>query len=181
MRNPRASLITVALIGAFMQPGCQSQPKPYQSKLDPLELQQMQSEEFETARATLFASTVSVFQDTGFIIETADLTAGVITAKSPTSSTPVGFGTWGGSVTTRASAFVESARPGWSKVRLNFVEARVEKISMYGSGTSTDIPNESPEFYDRIFGKIREAVFVRQAHGETKPSGERADPGSDRP
>jgi hypothetical protein len=36
-------------------------PTPYQSKLDPLALQQMQTQEFETSKKILFASTISVF------------------------------------------------------------------------------------------------------------------------
>ena len=155
----------------FFSAACQPHAMPYKSKLDPLALQSMQTQEFETTKAILFASTVSVFQDTGFIIEAADMATGIITAKSPTSTIPVGFGSYGSSVTTRASAFVEAARAGYAKVRLNFVEARVEKISLYGSGPSEDIPNESPTYYEGVFNKIREAVFVRAAHAETpKPS-----------
>lgn len=142
---------------------CQPRAVPYKSKLDPLALQSMQTQEFETTKAILFAATVSVFQDTGFIIEAADLATGIITAKSPTSTIPVGFGSYGSSVTTRASAFVETSRPSHAKVRLNFVEARVEKISLYGASPSEDIPNESPAYYEGVFNKIREAIFVREA------------------
>lgn len=152
------SLLSLGSVG-----GCHSQVTPYKSKLDPLALQAMQTQEFETSKAVLFASTVSVFQDTGFIIEAGDLATGIITAKSPTATTPVSFATYGSSVTTRASAFVETSRPGYARVRLNFVDAKINNITVYSTGPSVDVPNESPEYYEGIFTKIREAVFVRQA------------------
>lgn len=167
-------LLAAMIAGILLLAGCHSQTKPYQSKLDPLALQAMQTQEFETSKATLFAATVSVFQDTGFIIETADLATGIITAKSPTSTTPISFATYGSSVTTRASAFVEDSRPGYSKARLNFVEARRNHITVYSEGPIEEIPNESPAFYEGVFNKIREGIFVRdslKATDSTPPSG----------
>jgi hypothetical protein len=166
-------LLAAMIAGIFLLAGCHSQTKPYQSKLDPLALQAMQTQEFETSKATLFAATVSVFQDTGFIIEAGDLATGIITARSPTSTTPISFSTYGSSVTTRASAFVEATRPGYAKVRLNFVESQRNYISGYSEGPVEEIPNESPVFYEGVFNKIREGVFVRDSLGtpEGAPAG----------
>lgn len=165
--NKRLGAVLVGTILVGLLASCQPRAIPYKSKLDPLALQSMQTQEFETSKAILFASTVSVFQDTGFIIEAADLATGIITAKSPTSTIPVGFGSYGSSVTTRASAFVETSRAGYARVRLNFVEARVEKISLYGASPPEDVPNESPSYYEGVFNKIREAIFVREATADT--------------
>jgi hypothetical protein len=138
-------------------------PKPYQSKLDPLAIQQMQSSEFETSKDILFASVVSVFQDTGFTIEAADLDTGIVTAKSATQSDSSFWTSSTYSLTTKGSAFVEEVRPGFAKVRLNFVEV-TERRGYYGGGGNTDIPVENPAVYEKTFQKIREAVFLREAN-----------------
>jgi len=58
--------------------------------LDPLALQQMQTQDFDTPKEILFASTMSVFQDSGLTIEASDLATGFITAKSPTRVAEIG-------------------------------------------------------------------------------------------
>lgn len=148
------------------------QAKLFQSKLDPLALQQMQTQEFETSKKILFASVISVFQDTGFIIEAGDLETGLITAKSPTSvadATQFALRTLstGATVEARATAFVEEARLGFSTVRLNFIERRQDPSDQKTGGSAHDIPNEDPAYYEKIFNKIREAVFLREAYKAT--------------
>ncbi len=154
-------LPAVVLVTFITLVGC-GNPKPYQSKLDPLALQAMQTQEFETSKSILFASTISVFQDTGFIIETGDLASGIITAKSPTSTNQIGLA-GSSSVTTRATAFLEESRIGHAMLRLNYVEGRTRDLG-YGPGASFEQPNESPAYYENVFNKIREAVFLREAH-----------------
>ena len=143
-----------------------SQPTPYQSKLDPLALQQMQTQEFETSKKILFASTISVFQDSGFVVETGDLETGFITAQSPTTAGNTYMYYWmerrsGETVEERATAFVEDWRNGYARIRLNFIVR---------NNGSVDFPIEDPAYYEKIFNKIREAVFLREAHKATPAS-----------
>lgn len=144
-------------------------PRAYQSKLDPLALQQMQSQEFETSKAILFASVVSVFQDTGFTIEAADLETGLVTAKSASQSDRNIFSGTTNALSTKASAFVEVTRPGYAKARLNFVES-TDSRTYYGGGGTHDIPIEKADYYEKIFSKIREAVFLREANKAQEPA-----------
>ena len=142
-----------------------SQPTPYQSKLDPLALQQMQTQEFETSKKILFASTISVFQDSGFVVETGDFETGLVTAKSPTTTGKSGSYYWmelksGATMEERATAFVEDSRNGYARIRLNFIVRNVSNVT-------TDIPIEDPAYYEKIFNKIREAVFLREAYKAT--------------
>lgn len=157
-----AALAAVGVVSTLTI-GC-SAPTPYKSTLDPLALQQMQTHEFETTKERLYASVVSVFQDMGFTILAGDLATGLVSAKSPT-VTKATFGAYL-SVTIRASAFVEVARPGFARIRLNFVESRNRDLG-YGPTTDNDLPNEQPDFYDGVFLKIREALFVRDAANPT--------------
>src|SRR6267142_5358085 len=71
-----------------------------------LELQAFQSREFETTKKIAFASVLSVFQDFGYIISSAEIDTGFVTAKSPTQK---GFVLFVGSTMkdTKATAFVE--------------------------------------------------------------------------
>ena len=144
--------------------------KLYQSKLDPLAIQQMQTQEFETSKKTLFAATISVFQDTGYTIEAGDLETGLVTAKSPTSLAAVGqFGlvrtSSGETVEGRATAFIEVFRVGHATARINFIERRCSAW-----GQTNDTPNEDPAYYEMVFNKIREAVFLREALQPKSPT-----------
>jgi hypothetical protein len=165
MKLFKASLLFSIAITAVA--GCASPPKPYESKLDPLALQQLQTQEFETSKKILFASVVSVFQDTGFTIEAGDLATGIITAKSPTTTELKMFLYQTSGV--RATAFVEETKKSHAKVRLNFIESSSVDAG-YGAGSPNEIPNEDPTYYEKIFNKIREAVFLRDAYKVTPES-----------
>ena len=165
MNYSLTALVTAVLLGSVS--GCSS-AKVYQSNVDPLALQQMQTQEFETSKKILFAATISVFQDTGFTIEAADLDSGVITAKSATTTVAAGFGASGAptnSVCIKATAFLEDTRPNYAKVRLNYIESRGWQGN--GSGGMNEIPNELPSYYEKVFNKIREGVFMREANKAT--------------
>lgn len=156
--KPHATVALLAL--TLLASACT--PTPYRSQLDPLALQAIQTQDLETSKKIAFAATVSVFQDLGYTIAEADLDTGLITAEGSTQSKS-NFWTGGTNmITPRATAFVEEIRPQMTKVRLNFVETRSSR-GYYGGGADTDIPNEDPAFYDEVFTKIREAVFIRTA------------------
>ena len=125
-----------------------------------LELQAIQAREFETNKKTAFASVLSVFQDLGYVINSAEFETGFITAQSPTKS---GFVPFVGNVIkqTKATAFIEELMPGKAKVRLNFVESQ-ETSSGYGMKSSNDKPVEDSQIYQNAFTKIREYIFIRQ-------------------
>ena len=123
-----------------------------------LELQSIQSRDFETDKKTACASTLSVFQDTGYIIESASLESGFITAKSPTKER---LSFWVGYLnsSSKVSAFIDEFIPGKTKVRLNFVNS--EQKRYYNS--QKDTPVENPTVYQAAFEKIQEAIFIRNA------------------
>jgi hypothetical protein len=154
-------LITMVVVIAALS-GCAAK-KP---QLTSLELQSMQSREYSAEKKIVFQSTLSVFQDLGYVIQQADLETGFITAKSPTKNDMVPF--VGMSMTdTKATAFVEQIGTK-SKVRLNFVASH-ETSNAYGMKSSQDTPVEDPLVYQNALTKIQEAVFIRSAnHAPTK-------------
>jgi len=125
----------------------------------PLELQTLQQRELPAPKPTAFAATVSVFQDLGYIVDAADLDTGLITASSPASSRvqlfvgPV-------NTQTRATAFVETAGPTASRVRLNFITGN-EHADGWGGRVKDDTPILDPAVYQSAFERIETAIFIR--------------------
>ena len=160
MRTTSASLFTILLLAFFA--GCATENKPTKTGL---ELQSFQRREFETPKKVVFASVLSVFQDLGYIVESADLNTGFITAKSPTKAR-TGWGENMGRkhfmTDTKATAFIEELRTNNTSIRLNFVETE-EQTSGVGDKIVQDNPIEDPKFYEDVFAKIQQAIFVRSA------------------
>lgn len=128
-----------------------------------LQLQSFQAKEFETTKNVAFGSVLSVFQDLGYIVASADKDTGFITAASPTDNKTTFFEALGGitsSGQTKATAFIEEIRPGFTNVRLNFVDTK-KSSSAYGQNSDQDKPILDPKVYQSAFGKIEDAIFVR--------------------
>jgi len=140
--------------------GCVTPPEPAPTSL---QLQAFQAKEFETSKVAAFGSVVSVFQDLGYIIASADRETGFITAASPAGNKSNVWEVLAGttsSVQTRATAFLEEIRPGFTSIRLNFVDAR-RQSTQYGQTTDNDRPILEPKVYEAAFEKIGEAIFIR--------------------
>ncbi len=128
-----------------------------------LELQSFQAREFETTKTVAFGSVLSVFQDLGYIVASADKDTGFITAASPAGNKTGFLEALGGvssSGQTKATAFVEEIRPGFTNIRLNFVDTK-RSSSIYGQSTDQDKPILDPKVYQSAFGKVEDAIFVR--------------------
>lgn len=152
---------------AFVIPACVAPSKP---QLTSLQLQVIQSRDFETSRRFAFASVMSVFQDLGYIIESANLDTGFITAKSPTKSA---FEYYRGAAMmkcTKATAFIEELKPGLTKVRLNFVDS-VETSGQQGNKNMNEEAVENPQIYQNAFTRIQEAIFIRTGFQDKKTDG----------
>ena len=134
-------------------------PGNYKSTKTSLELQSIQSKEFATTKKIAFASTLSVFQDLGYIIESGDFETGLVTGKSPTKGGVI----FGGRTQEfrRVTGFVETLRKDLAKNRINIVDV-TKASSGYGMQQGVDVPVEEPKIYQEVFEKIRKAIFVRK-------------------
>src|SRR4029450_400018 len=107
----KASSVAILCLGLWMA-GCSVAPPT----ATPLQIQAFQSHEFETQKRVAFGAALSVFQDPGYIVQSADRDPGFITAASPAGSK---FNWWellddsSSSAQTRATAFVEEIRSGF--------------------------------------------------------------------
>ena len=160
-------MMPVIVVLAFLA-GC-TPPGPV---LTPLEIQSLQTREFGHDKAIVFASTLSVFQDLGYIVNSADLDTGLITTESPATSDRATFParlailselmTWSdvsSVVQTKATAFIEQIG-NRSRVRLNFVVSRQDS-SVHGQTRRQDTPVLDAAVYQNAFERIENAVFVR--------------------
>jgi len=157
--NPRKYFATLVLGMTVVLSGCATTTNQPTS----LQIQSFQSKEFETSKSVTFGSVLSVFQDLGYIVVSADKDTGFITASSPAGN-KTGFWEAMGGVTssgqTKATAFVEEIRPGFSNVRLNFVDTK-NSSSIYGQSNAQDKPILDTKVYQTAFSKIEDAIFIR--------------------
>ncbi len=150
--------------------------EPKKPALTPLEIQTLQQRELETSKDIAFASVVSVFQDLGYTIESADLSTGFITAESLAKSDEdsgtlelfvleiLEDGEDEYDVTTkqtRATAFVEQFGDDRTKVRLSFVKTK-SRSGAGGQISKKDKQILDSEVYRNAFDRIETAVFVRE-------------------
>lgn len=142
---------------AILFSGCVQ--KNYVSTKTALELQSIQKKSFDTEYKTAFASTVSVFQDKGYIIQTADFSTGFITAASHKTSGKAFMAQTIDYV--KATAFIEPMPNKKIGIRLNFVNHQ-ETSSGYGMKGGNSVPIEDPVFYQNIFEQIQKGIFIRK-------------------
>ncbi|MDC0071197.1 hypothetical protein OAJ38_04435 [Rhodobiaceae bacterium] len=131
--------------------------------MTPMEIQSLQTREYEENKEIVFRSVVSVFQDIGYIISQADLNSGLITATGAADSDWASK-FWLGvtKVTqTKATAFIERIGD-FTRVRVNFVTSRTED-SIYGQSDRSDEIILDIKAYESAFEKIEQSIFVRSA------------------
>lgn len=154
------NIFFAAVAFAFLSACSASTPQP---TMAPLELQSLQSREYEAAKEIVFPSVISVFQDIGYTISHADFHTGLISAESSSSSD---FGTaasfWSGKVNvkqTKATAFIE--RIGDKTIaRLSFVEVKNTSFE-FGLTDRQDTPLLNAQLYQNAFEKVENAIFIR--------------------
>jgi len=150
--------VVFAVLASIVLSGCMTTPKP---TMTPLEIQSLQSREYETTKEIVFPSVISVFQDIGYTISNADIQTGLISAESASDS-DFASKFWLGVTKvsqTKATAFVEQIGDK-TKARLNFVEIK-KSSSGWGQSDQQDTPLLDAQLYQNAFEKIENAIFIR--------------------
>lgn len=146
--------------------------KDDKKELTGLELQQIQSRDFEVGTDVLFPAVMTVLQDSGYRILSADKDTGLISAQASTESKTTYNIFWGfgkKKKTPVVSAFIENRGPTISRVRLNFVLSET-KSRVYGVSSSDEEPITDPAIYTDAFERIDKEVFVRLAMKAPAPA-----------
>lgn len=157
--------IISCLIAATLLCGAAPALATKQPELTPMQLQAIQQKEFEIEKPTVFAAVMSVLQDLGYTIDSAEMATGFITASSATTNKTNFFESLAGvsgSGNTRVTAFCETRPGNRSRVRLNFISTK-SRSGRYGQSARQDQPILDPTVYQRAFERIDEAVFVNVA------------------
>lgn len=150
--------VVFAVLASIVLSGCMTTPKP---TMTPLEIQSLQSREYETTKEIVFPSVISVFQDIGYTISNADMQTGLISAESAANS-DFASKFWLGVTNvsqTKATAFVEQIGDK-TRARLNFVETK-KTSSGWGQSDQQDTPLLDAQLYQNAFEKIENAIFIR--------------------
>jgi hypothetical protein len=122
----------------------------------PLKLQSYQAQEFEGDKDTLFKAIVTVLQDLGCIIESADAATGYATGRAP--------GNVGGILAAgvvKYTVFIMDEGGKRSRIRITAV---VSSSSALGANETAVV---NPAFYERVFARIRESIFLRNGISPT--------------
>ena len=134
-----------------------------------LQIQAIQAKSFEADKLVTFRSVLSVLQDLGYVVGSASLETGFITAESPIvqdkSGAAMAAAIFGGVRTegkTAVTASIEEFGKDSTRVRLNFVDKK-QRSGAYGQRAADEIPVENPVLYNNAFEKISEAIFIRKA------------------
>ena len=164
-------LLILVLVGSLLLTACVQPVKPQKTSL---EIQAIQAKTFDADKKTTFNSVMSVLQDLGYIIISASLDTGFITAESPNKqANPMLSSVYmllnGGMRVegkTAVTVSIEEISPKKTRVRLNLVEKKVVN-GTNGQRASDDTPIEDPQVYVNAFDKIGEAIFIRQSQNSS--------------
>lgn len=159
----RAAMLA-ALVGALAHAPLQAR----EAELSGMALQQIQAKDFETQASIAFPAVMTVLQDSGYRIMSADRDTGLITAMGSSSGKLI----WAPFVGFRqkkkvpqVSAFIEQRGPNYSRIRLNFVMSTGKSDRAF----TDEKPITDPVPYRDAFEKIEKEIFVRQAMNAPAP------------
>lgn len=131
-----------------------------------LEIQAFQAKQFEVDKKTAFNSTMSVFQDLGYVVNSASLETGFISAESPLKGAEgmkaflENISSMRSEGKTAVTAFVEEIGSKTTRVRLNLVQ-RDRMLGDQGQQANREKPILDPKVYESAFNKIGDAIFIR--------------------
>lgn len=162
-----ARILQVFFVAAFLS----ASPAIAEKKkaLTPMELQAIQSREFETSKESAFGATMTVIQDLGYTVESADIASGFITAASPTVNKTNFLEAFGGAASsgnTVMTVFILQMPSKMTRIRLNFVNSK-STSSAYGRGSRQDKPILDAAVYNNAWERVDEALFVMGALADT--------------
>lgn len=139
-----------------------------QTPLSGMALQQIQARDFEAPVSVVFPAVMTVFQDSGFRILSADKATGLITAVGSSQGRWT-FNLWWGlgrkKETPIVSAFIEERGDALTRTRLNFVISTGKTRNVF----TDERPVTDSAAYREAFERIEKEIFVRQAMAAPLP------------
>lgn len=156
--------LVAPLCAACMLTGCVTVDSVF-GELDPqvsqVQLQALQTREFDASEQQLFSATIGAFQSYGYAIQSADRSTGLVIAKTTSEATLNHFNGLTRVEYDKATAFIEQIGENRMKIRVSIVK-HVSAKSAYGGGGEKEAMRTKPEMYQKIFNKIEESLFLKK-------------------
>jgi len=138
-------------------------------QLSGLELQQVQARDMETTVDVAFPAVMTVLQDAGYRIQSADKATGLIVAEGSSNKITT-YNIWYGLGSKKrvptVSAFIEARGPQYTRVRLSFVMSLRKSRNAF----SDEDPITDPAVYQQAFEQIEKEIFTRNAMNASAPA-----------
>jgi len=137
---------------------------PKKINMTPLEIQSIQTREYNSSKDIVFPSVMSLFQDLGYTITNADKETGLISAESTSESNKL-FKIFFGRTRvkqTKATGYVERIG-NITTVRISFVEI-LNSSSGWGQEDREDTQILDIEIYQNAFERVENAIFIRESN-----------------
>ena len=134
-----------------------------------LALQQIQARDLETTTDIAFPAVMTVLQDSGYRISTADKATGLIVAEGSSKKITTYNIWWGLGSKKRVptvSAFIEQRGPQLTRVRLSFVTSMRKSRNAF----SDEDPVTDPAVYKGAFEQIEKEIFLRNSMNAAAPA-----------
>lgn len=128
---------------------------PREPQMTPLQIQLMQTKVFNIDKRAAFDATMTVFQNLGYTISSANFNTGFITAQSPKKTS-----FWGITTYNTSTAFITNYRKVKSSIRINFVNNSIYYEGKGAQKVQNDKPVLDAQAYVNAFSKIQQQIFV---------------------
>lgn len=129
-------------------------------QISSVELEALQTREYEASLNDVFAATVGAFQSYGFSVQSADRTTGLVIAKTTSDATLDSFTGLARVQYDKATAFIEPSSAGHVKIRISIV--KYVSASAMGSSGEKEAVRTKPKVYQDLFSKIEQSLFLRK-------------------
>lgn len=131
------------------------------AQISNVELQALQTREYEATEEQVFSAVIGAFQSYGFVVQSADRSTGLVIAKT-TSDAEINHLT--GVTRTeynKATAFVERVSDKRVSIRVSIVK-HVSASGAYGGHGEKEAMRTTPKIYQDIFAKIEHSLFLKK-------------------
>jgi hypothetical protein len=157
--------VVLAAVAACVSAPVSAKKEP---QLSGLELQQIQARDMETTPEVAFPAVMTVLQDSGYRIQSADKDTGLIVAAGSTTA-KMTYNIWWGLGKKKqvpiVSAFIEPRGKAYTRVRLNFVMSTGKSRNTF----TDEKPILDAVVYKDAFERIEKEIFTRNAMNAAAP------------
>lgn len=130
-------------------------------QVSPVQLQALQTREYEASEGEVFSSVIGAFQSYGFVIQAADRASGLVIAKTTSDATIQSFAGIIRTEWNKATAFVEKIAKNRVSVRVSIVK-HVSATSDLGAQGEKEAMITNAQVYQDIFSKIEHSLFLKK-------------------